>query len=157
MDFLRWIFYAAAKQAKLSGKMSKDSFRKDLSMPGLLREMRECFDRVPDLIVSRGITLSDCLMAGLAMFSLKIPSMLKYDQLVRLDENTVQAKNLKSLFGVKRPPSDTWLRERLDGVDPRSLRRCFKNIFSFLQRGNVLVIYKSIEPFAKLKPIPLRI
>ena len=59
MDFLRWIFYAAAKQAKLSGKMSKDSFRKDLSMPGLLREMRECFDRVPDLIVSRGITLSD--------------------------------------------------------------------------------------------------
>ena len=73
VDFLRWIFYAAAKQAKLSGKMSKDSFRKDLSMPGLLREMRECFDRVPDLIVSRGITLSDCLMAGLAMFSLKIP------------------------------------------------------------------------------------
>ena len=93
MDFLRWIFYAAAKQAKLSGKMSKDSFRKDLSMPGLLREMRECFDRVPDLIISRGITLSDCLMAGLAMFSLKIPSMLKYDQLVRLDENTVQAEN----------------------------------------------------------------
>ena len=138
VDFLRWIFYAAAKQAKLSGKMSKDSFRKDLSMPGLLREMRECFDRVPDLIVSRGITLSDCLMAGLAMFSLKIPSMLKYDQLVRLDENAVQAKNLKSLFGVKQPPSDTWLRERLDGVDPRSLRRCFKNIFSFLQRGNVL-------------------
>ena len=138
VDFLRWIFYAAAKQAKLSGKMSKDSFRKDLSMPGLLREMRECFDRVPDLIISRGITLSDCLMAGLAMFSLKIPSMLKYDQLVRLDENTVQAKNLKSLFGVKQPPSDTWLRERLDGVDPRSLRRCFKIIFSFLQRGNVL-------------------
>ena len=92
-------------------------------MPGLLREMRECFDRVPDLIVSRGITLSDCLMPGLAMFSLKIPSMLKYDQLVRLDESTVQAKNLKSLFGVKQPPSDTWLRERLGGVDSRSLRR----------------------------------
>ena len=104
MDLLRWIFYAAAKQAKLSSKMSKDSFRKDLSMPGLLREMRECFDRVPDLIISRGITLSDCLMTGLAIFCLKIPSMLKYEQLVRLDESTVQAKNLKSLFGVKRPP-----------------------------------------------------
>ena len=45
-------------------------------MPGLLREMRECFDRVPDLIVSRGITLSDCLMAGLAMFSLNPSSAL---------------------------------------------------------------------------------
>ena len=58
--------------------MSKDSFRKHLSMPGLLREMRECFDRVPDSIVSRSITLSDCLMTGLSMFCLKIPSMLKY-------------------------------------------------------------------------------
>ena len=26
VDFLRWIFYAAAKQAKLSGKMSKLDF-----------------------------------------------------------------------------------------------------------------------------------
>ena len=131
VDFLRWIFYSAAKQAKLSSTMSKDSFRKDLSMPGLLREMRECFDRVPDSIVSRGITLSDCLMTGLAIFCLKIPSMLKYEQLVRLDESTVQAKNLKSLFNVMRPPSDTWLRERLDGVDPRNLRRCFKIICNY--------------------------
>ena len=108
--------------------MAKDSFRKDLSMPGLFREMREYLDRIPDLIDSRGITLSHCLMAGLAIFCLKTPLMLKYDQLVRSDESTVQAKNLKSLFGVKQPPSDTWLRERLDSVDPRSLRRCFKNI-----------------------------
>ena len=42
MDFLRWIFYAAAKQAKLSGKMSKDSFRKDLSAR-IASRMRECF------------------------------------------------------------------------------------------------------------------
>ena len=96
MDFLRWIFYAAAKQAKLSGKMSKDSFRKDLSMPGLLREMRECFDRVPDLIISRGITLSDCLMAGLAMFSLsstlyKIVHVQKF-RLWRFGPRLVQGK-----------------------------------------------------------------
>ena len=79
VDFLRWIFYFAAKQVqqeKLSSTMSKDSFRKDLSMPGLLREMRECFDRVPDLIVSRGITLSDCLMAGHAIFCLNQSSAL---------------------------------------------------------------------------------
>ena len=30
------------------------------------------------------VTLSDCLMTGLAIFCLKIPSMLKYEQLVRL-------------------------------------------------------------------------
>ena len=76
-------------------------------MPGLLRETRECLDRVPDSIKSRGITLSDCMMSGLAMFCLQIPSMLKYDQLIRLDESTIQVKNLKSLFGVKRPLSDS--------------------------------------------------
>ena len=65
--------------------MSKNSFGKHLSMPGLLLE---CFDSISYLIVSRGITHSDCLMSGLAMFSLKIPSLLEYDQLVRLDEST---------------------------------------------------------------------
>ena len=42
------------------------------------------------------------------------------------------------MFGVKRIPSDSRLRERFDGVDPRSLRSCFKTIFSFLQRGKIL-------------------
>ena len=42
-------------------------FRKHLSMPGMLSEVRKCFDNVPDLVVSRGITQSDCLMTGLAV------------------------------------------------------------------------------------------
>ena len=79
------------------------------------------------------------------MFSLKIPSLLKFDQLVRLDENTVQVENLEPLIGVNRPPSDTRIRERLDDVDPRSLRPCFTITFSSLQRGKVLerwTVYK---------------
>ena len=118
--------------------MSKTSFRKDLSMPGMLRAMRKCFDRVPDPITPRGITLSDCLMVGLAVFSLKIPSLLKLEELGRLNKSSTLANNLKSMFGVKRIPSDSRLRERFDGVDPRSLRSCFKTIFSFLQRGKIL-------------------
>ena len=56
--------------------MTQNSFRKHLSMPGMLSEVRKCFDNVPDLVVSRGITQSDCLMTGLAVFSLKMTSML---------------------------------------------------------------------------------
>ena len=52
--------------------MTQNSFRKHLSMPGMLSEVRKCFDNVPDLVASRGLTLSDCLMTGLAVFSLKI-------------------------------------------------------------------------------------
>ena len=42
--------------------MSTPKFRKNLSMSGLLSEMRKRFDRVPDPIQSRDFSLSDCLM-----------------------------------------------------------------------------------------------
>ena len=107
-------------------------------MPGMLRGVRKGFDDVPDLIASRGITLSDCLMSGLAMFCLKKRSLLQFEKSVRLNKSPARASDLKSLFGVKRIPSDTWMRERLDDVDPRSLRSCFKRIHAALQRGKVL-------------------
>ena len=59
--------------------MAQKSFRKHLSMPGMLSTLRECFDKVPDLINSRGITLSDCLMTGVGVFSLKMTSLRKFD------------------------------------------------------------------------------
>ena len=119
--------------------MTQNSFRKHLSMPGMLSEVRKCFDNVPDLVVSRGLTLSDCLMTGLAVFSLKMTSMLSFDEKIRLDESSVPAQNFKSLFGVDRIPSDTRVRERLDDVDPRSMRPAFKNIGSIREsRGRTL-------------------
>ena len=48
-------------------------FRKDLSMPGMLAEARRCFERVEDRVPGRGLNLADCLMSGLAVFSLKYP------------------------------------------------------------------------------------
>jgi len=118
--------------------MSRDSFRRHLSMPGMLRMVRACFDRVPDPINGRDFSLSDCLMSGFAVFSLKMGSLLQFDTQVRGGEDPVQARNLRALFGVERPPSDTWMRERLDEVDPRDLRRCFTGVHAALQRGKVL-------------------
>ena len=109
--------------------MTQNSLRKYLSMPGILSEVRECFDSIPDLVVSRGITQSGCLMTGLGVFSLKMTSLLSFDEKVRLDKSPEPAENYKSLFGVDQVPSDTRLRERLDDVDPRRLQPTFKNIF----------------------------
>ncbi len=106
-------------------------------MPGMLRMVRACFDRVPDTINGRGFSLSGCLMSGLAVFSLKMGSPLQFDTQVRGGKDPVQARNLRSLCGVKRAPSDTRMRERLDEVDPRDLRRCFKQVHAALQRGKV--------------------
>ena len=118
--------------------MTQNSFRKHLSMPGMLSEVRECFDSIPDPVVSRGITLSGCLMTGLGVFSLKMTSLLSFDEKIRSDESPEPVENFKSLFGVDQVPSDSRLRERLDDVDPRRLRPTFKNIFTGLQRGKVL-------------------
>ena len=116
--------------------------RKTLSAPGLLRELRSCFDRIEDNITHRGLTLTDCLMSGLAVFGLKYASLLRFDQDTR--GNTMIRSNLKSLYGVKQAPSDTALRERLDTVDPQVLRQAFKRLFSVLQRG------KGLEGFTYL-------
>ena len=41
-------------------------------------------------------------MSGLAVFSLKIPSLLQFDTQVRGGEDPVKAQNLRSLFGVEK-------------------------------------------------------
>lgn len=117
--------------------------RKTLSAPGLLKEVRACFDRIEDPIASRGLNQTDCLMSGLAMFGMKYASLLKFDEAVRADE--VVRSNLATLYGVERVPSDTAMRERLDEVCPQLLRRCFTKMFQVLQRGKELEEYACLN------------
>src|ERR687896_2070623 len=57
------------------------AFRKHLSAPGLLKALRSCFQRVPDHRSGKvEIALVDALMSGLAVFGLKYPSLLKFDE-----------------------------------------------------------------------------
>jgi hypothetical protein len=87
------------------------------------------------------IPLVDHLMSGLALFGLKYPSLLQFDQ----DRHSeTKRANLKDLYGIERAPCDTRFRERLDGLDPRQLRPLYKALFSALQRG------KGLEGFSYL-------
>ena len=116
--------------------MAKRLLRKGLSAPGLLREVRACFEELDDPVSSRGLCLAEYLMSGLAVFGLKYPSLLQFDRDARTDE--VVRANLRRLYGIERAPCDTALRERLDAVDPRQLRAVFKRVFARLQRGKGL-------------------
>jgi len=78
-------------------------------------------------------------MSGVAVFSLKYASLLQYD---RQRRDPAEAHNLRTLYGVKRAPSDTQMREILDAVNPSSIRPVFKKIFSTLQRGKGLESYQ---------------
>jgi hypothetical protein len=78
----------------------------------------------------------DCLLSGLALFTFKFPSLLKFDQ-IRGQKNTFTT-NLKNLFSLKDVPCDTYMRERLDLITPQVCRKAFSNIFTRLQRNKVL-------------------
>jgi len=116
----------------------KQSFKKHLSAPGLLQNIYNIFKKVPDtrkFSTIGTIPLIDHLMSGLAVFGLKCSSLLEFD---RKRKNPPTEENLKNLYHVNSTPSDTYMRERLDEVDPKFLRPAFKKIFSLAQRGKVL-------------------
>ena len=116
--------------------MARGVLRGALSAPGLLREVRACFDQIEDRLHGRRRSLADCPMSGLAVFGLKYSSLLRFDRDAR--SNEVVRENPKHLYGIENAPCDTALRERLDEVDPSALRGAFKRVFAVLQRGKGL-------------------
>lgn len=119
--------------------------RKHLSAPGLLASMRLSFSAIKDPLKDRvTYSLIDCLMSGLAVFGLKCPSLLDFDE-KRKDKCVVH--NLKTLYGVEQAPCDTRLRERLDEVEPHLLRRAYKSGFRAVQRGKVLPLFEFLEGY----------
>jgi len=112
-----------------------------LSAEELFKTIHQACIQIPDTTtkIKAQIALPDFLMSGLALFSLKYPSLLQYDQ-ERADP--VSRHNLKSLFYIDDIPSDTTLRERLDELDPALLRSLYTKVFAIAQRHKVLEKYK---------------
>ena len=109
--------------------------RKHLSADGMYALVGQSFAEIPDhRRPNSPISLPDALLSAFAMFSLKDPSLLAFNER-RADGN------LKSVFGIGRIPSDTQMRDILDPVDPEYLRPVFADVFRQLQRG------KALQPF----------
>lgn len=114
----------------------KVSIRKSLCADALISAVYHQFKKIPDpreLPNTTSISFIDVLMSGLAVFGLKFPSLLKYDQ-----NRKILDENLRHLYRINYPPSDTYLRERLDELDPGFMRLAFKKIFAEVQRGKCL-------------------
>jgi hypothetical protein len=117
--------------------------RKFLCADSLVSTVFHQFKKIPDprrLSHPTDVSFTDVLMSGLAVFGLKFPSLLKYDQ-----HRATLDSNLKNLYHINRPPSDTYLRERLDELDPKFIRPAFKKIFAQIQRGNCLENFEFLE------------
>ena len=113
--------------------IQKIKLRNGLNADVLFSQIRSEFEKIPDhRSKNRKISLPDALMSGFAMFSLKDPSLLAFDQ--RQSNDT----NLKSIYNIENVPCDTQMRTILDDVDPVDIEFPFNDIFHKLQRGKVL-------------------
>jgi hypothetical protein len=117
-------------------KMIPPKVRKHLSADALFTTVRLSFDNISDHRTNPKISLADALMSGFAVFSLKDPSLLAFDERRQSDD-----PNLNSIYKIGLVPSDTRMREILDEVAPNTIGNTFKDVFSQVQRG------KALEPF----------
>ncbi|MBK8537954.1 MAG: hypothetical protein IPL59_24295 [Candidatus Competibacteraceae bacterium] len=80
---------------KLPSRPLPNSLNKYVSAPTLLNQARKAFEKIPDARrYGQQFSLPDVLMSGLAVFGLKFPSLLKFDE--QRNEERIRA-NLKSL------------------------------------------------------------
>ncbi|NKQ39389.1 MAG: hypothetical protein HF967_08015 [Methanosarcinales archaeon] len=78
------------------------------------------------------ISLPDALMSAFAMFSLKDPSLLVFD------ERRLKDENLKTVYNINEVPCDTQMRKILDDIEPADIEPLFKDVFHQIQRGKAL-------------------
>ena len=108
--------------------------RKDLSADSLINMVRNNFKQISDYRKGKTtISLCDALMSAFAMFSLKDPSLLAFDERRR-----EEGHNLKKIFGIEQIPCDSQMREIVDNVQPEFIRPAFLSSFRRLQRGKAL-------------------
>ena len=105
------------------------NIKNELNANSLFAAMRDFFSTVIDQRSSnRSISLADALMSGFAMFSLKEKSLLSFEHNIEQ-----YGPNLKTVYGIKRIPTDTHLRTILDPISTEVLRPAFNLIFNRLQ------------------------
>lgn len=119
---------------------------KKLNVTSLLEIVRHSFSKIKGIEwISRGITSTDCLMSGLALFGLKYPSLLQFNS--HYSDSELIQENMRTLYKVEKVPSDTYMRERLDEIDHRLLRKPFSSIFAMIQRSGELEQFQYLNGF----------
>ena len=115
--------------------------RKHLSASGLFKLLYSGFEEIEDHRAEELVktSLADTLMSAFAMFSLKDPSLLAFDERRRTDDN------LKRVYGLEQVPCDTQMRTTLDEVEPSAVKSMFKDVFRELQRGKELEKFVFME------------
>lgn len=119
--------------------------KKHISGSALINHCMDEFKKIPDHRLQNKIEipLSDALMSAYAIFSLKFPSLLEFENMQLEAPNL--AANLKSIYGINRISSDTQMRAILDPVCSNYLRPLYKQIFNKVQRNKVFELFQYLD------------
>jgi hypothetical protein len=109
----------------------------------LISQLRQRFSELSDHRASNSsFHLTDILMSGFAMFSLKYASLLQFET-----QTEVEQVNLHQLYGIKELCSDSQMRKVLDLVNPNDLREMYAENFQQLQRLGITDAYRSYQDY----------
>ena len=107
---------------------------KSLTLEAIVELLTDRFSAMTDAraVEQLRYSLPDTVMSGFARMFFQHPSLLQFQ---RAMERKRQRCNLQTIFGVHEVPSDTQLREILDGVAPESLRGVLPQLWEKVRRA----------------------
>lgn len=105
-----------------------------LTFEAIVALLGRTFERLPDARDPERLDypMRDAALAAFAMFFFQAPALLAFQR--QLQSRTAR-NNLETIFGVSEIPSDTQLREILDGAPYDPLRRLLGHVFERFRRS----------------------
>src|SRR6266852_9336466 len=107
---------------------------KSLTLEAIVELLATTFGELEDPRATNQLTypLLDTVMSGFALMFFQHPSLLQFQRAMKQKRRRC---NLETIFGVRDVPSDTQMREILDGVEPEILRSLLPQLWEKVRRA----------------------
>ena len=117
---------------------SYKKLQRRLTFDNLMTHLDQQFSAIADhRRANTSYSLSDVLKSAFAMFSLKSPSLLSFQEQTRIER-----RNLKQIYQIQKIPADSQMRTVLDCVEPEHIRRMFPPLIARLREAGVIKEYE---------------
>lgn len=115
--------------------------KKHLNFTNLRQALSSCFNQIPEFRQANKVDycIHDALMSGFACVYFQDPSLLQFQK--RLEKKHHKS-NLQTLFGMRKIPESTQLRDIMEGVDGKWFNYFLDDYFHLLQRGEHLLQFQ---------------
>ena len=106
---------------------------KSLTFDSVRDLLLDAFREIPDSRDSNKVNwlMPNVLLSGYAMFFFQFPSMLKFQRAMKANKGQ---SNLETIFKVTDIPSDSQMREIVDGIPIEPIRRLLPKLFEQMRR-----------------------